>query len=240
VTTALPRCADTRLVKVGNRTLRFRVEGSGPPLLLLNGLTRPLESWEPFVAALSNRTVVTFDAPGIGESPEPIVPLSIKMLAAVAASVLDEVGLECVDVLGISHGGAVAQQFAATFPVRLNRLVLVATSCGVGSTLGNWRALNELTTESGARAWPEVASALWHSMAVACWSSLPFLGAIAAPTLVICGNEDTVTPLVNSRMLAGRIPNASLITLPGGHDLQDPQFANSLARVVDNFLEGVV
>ena len=227
MTTALPRCADTRLVKVGNRTLRFRVEGSGPPLLLLNGLTRPLESWEPFVAALS-------------ESPEPIVPLSIKMLAAVAASVLDEVGLECVDVLGISHGGAVAQQFAATFPVRLNRLVLVATSCGVGSTLGNWRALNELTTESGARAWPEVASALWHSMAVACWSSLPFLGAIAAPTLVICGNEDTVTPLVNSRMLAGRIPNASLITLPGGHDLQDPQFANSLARVVDNFLEGVV
>jgi pimeloyl-ACP methyl ester carboxylesterase len=240
VTVASPRLSDARLVKVGNRTLRIRVEGSGPGLLLLNGLTRPLESWEPFVAALSSRTIVSFDAPGIGESPEPVVPLSIKMLATVAASVLDEVGLDRVDVLGISHGGAVAQQFAVTYPGRLNRLVLVATSCGVGSTLGNWRALNDLTTESGAGAWPEVASALWHSMAVACWSSLPFLGAISAPTLVICGIEDTVTPLANSRMLARRIPNASLITVPGGHDLQDPQSADSLAHVVDNFLEGVL
>jgi len=240
VSAAPPRLCDARLVNVGNRTLRIRVEGSGPAVLLLNGLTRPLESWESFVAALSGRTIVTFDAPGIGESPEPIVPLSIKMLATVAASVLDEVGLECVDVLGISHGGAVAQQFAAIYPARVKRLVLVATSCGVGSAPGNWRALNDLTTESGARAWPEVASALWHSMAVACWSSLPFLGAIAAPTLVICGNEDTVTPPVNSRMLAGRIPNASLIMMPGGHDLQDPRSADSLARVVDNFLEGAV
>jgi pimeloyl-ACP methyl ester carboxylesterase len=239
VTTSPPRSYEGRLVKVGNRTLRIRVEGSGPALLLLNGLTRPLESWEPFVAALSERTIVTFDAPGIGESPEPILPLSIEMLATVAASVLDEVGLDRVDVLGISHGGAVAQQFAATYPARLRRLVLVATSCGVGSSPGDWRALNSLTTESGARAWPEVASALWHSMAIACWSSVPFLGAIAAPTLVICGTEDTVTPPANSRMLAGRIRDASLIMLAGGHDLQDPQSARPLAGAVDNFLEGL-
>jgi pimeloyl-ACP methyl ester carboxylesterase len=228
------------MVKVGNQTLRIGVEGSGPPLLLLNGLTRSLESWEPFVAALSERTVVTFDAPGVGESPERILPLSIKMLAAVAASVLDEVGLDRVDVLGISHGGAVAQQFAATYPARLNRLVLVATTCGVGSSLGTWRELNSLITESGARAWPEVASALWHSMAIACWSSLPFLGAISARTLVVCGTEDTVTPPANSRMLAGRIHDASLVMLPGGHDLQDAQSSEALARVVDNFLEGSV
>jgi pimeloyl-ACP methyl ester carboxylesterase len=227
-------------MKVGNRTLRIRVEGSGPALLLLNGLTRPLENWEPFVAALSERTIITFDAPGIGGSPEPILPLSIKMLAAVANSVLDEVGLDRVDVLGISHGGAVAQQFAATYPARLRRLVLVATSCGVGSAPGDWRALNNLTTESGVRAWPEMASAMWHSMAIACWSSLPFLGAISAPTLVVCGTEDTVTPPANSRMLAGRIPDASMIMLAGGHDLQDPRSAGDLARAVDNFLEGVV
>jgi pimeloyl-ACP methyl ester carboxylesterase len=240
VIVASPRSSDTRQVNVGKRTLRVRVQGSGPALLLLNGLTRPLESWEPFVAALSERTVVTFDAPGIGESPEPIVPLTIRMLATVAQSVLDEVGLDCVDVLGISHGGAVAQQFAVTYPARLNRLVLVATSCGVGSAPGNLKALTDLTTESGARAWPEVATALWHSLAVASWSSLPFLGAIDAHTLVICGSEDTVTPPANSRMLAGRIRGAELVMVPGGHDLQDPHSADSLARVVDDFLEGVV
>ena len=237
---ASPRSSDTRQVTVANRSLRVRVQGSGPALLLLNGLTRPLESWEPFVAALRERTVVTFDAPGIGESPEPLVPLSIKKLATVAQSVLDEVGFDRVDVLGISHGGAVAQQFAVTYPERLNRLVLVATSCGVGSAPGDLNALTDLTAESGARAWPEVATALWHSMAVACWSSLPFLGAIDAPTLVICGSEDTVTPPANSRLLAARIRGAVLATVPGGHDLQDPHSVASLARVVDNFLEGLV
>jgi pimeloyl-ACP methyl ester carboxylesterase len=240
VIAASPRSSDTRQVTVANRSLRVRVQGSGPALLLLNGLTRPLESWEPFVAALGERTVVTFDAPGIGESPEPMMPLSIEKLATVAQSVLDEVGLDRVDMLGISHGGAVAQQFAVTYPARLNRLVLVATSCGVGSAPGNLNALTDLTTESGARAWPEVATALWHSGAVACWSSLPFLGAIDAPTLVICGTEDTVTPPANSRMLAARIRGAALATLPGGHDLQGPDSAASLARVVDNFLDGVL
>ena len=113
-----------------------RVQGQGAPLLLLNGFTRPLESWEPFVEALSDRMVIRFDAPGVGASPVPYLPLTILQLADVAVSVLDEVGVERADVLGFSHGGAVAQQIAVSHPERVRALVLVSTSCGLGTTPG--------------------------------------------------------------------------------------------------------
>jgi poly(3-hydroxyalkanoate) depolymerase len=54
-------------------------------------------------------------------------------LAKVVAALLDELGLEEVDVLGVSFGGALAQQLAHNHPARVRRLVLCATSTGVVS-----------------------------------------------------------------------------------------------------------
>ena len=207
--------------------------------MLLNGLTRSLESWDPFVLALGDRTLVSFDAPGVGQSPPPILPLSIAQLAELAVSILDEVGLDQVDVLGFSHGGAVAQQFAFQYPSRIRRLVLVATSCGAGATLSSWNTLDGLGVASKFNR-SQATSAIWRTMAISAWSSIPFLGAIVAPTLVVCGINDRVAPIANSRSLAGRIPNASLVVLPDGHDLQEPEPAVALARVVDSFLGAVV
>lgn len=219
--------------------MHVRVQGHGDPLLLLNGLTRPLESWDTFIRALGDRTIVSFDAPGVGQSPSPILPLSIAQLAELAASVLDEVGLDRVDVLGFSHGGAVAQQFAFHYPSKVRRLVLVATSCGAGATLSSWNTLDGLGVASKLNR-SQATSAIWRTMAISTWSSIPFLGAIAAPTLVVCGSKDRVAPIANSRSLAARIPDASLIVLPDGHDLQRPEPAAALARVVDTFLGAVV
>jgi pimeloyl-ACP methyl ester carboxylesterase len=217
----------------------MHVEGDGAPLLLINGITRPIKSWEPFTRELRGRTVVSFDAPGAGDSPTPVLPLSIPSLAALAAAVLDAAGLADADVLGFSHGGAVAQQLAADFPERVRRLILVATSCGVGSTPGRKRdALAALGTADGASAWPQSdpMGLLWQSLAFSNWSSIPFLGAIRAPTLVVCGTGDTIVPPVNSRVLAGRIPGASLVMLQGGHDLQRAESARALARTIEEFL----
>ena len=225
------------LVTSGNGLeVHVRVQGEGAPLLLLNGFTRPLESWEPFVEALDERTVISFDAPGVGGSPVPYLPLTIALLADVAVSVLDEAGFDRVDVLGFSHGGAVAQQMAVSYPQRVRRLVLVSTSCGVGTTLGAIDSLDQAAMGSGARKWSGALGALWHSMAITSWSSIPFLGAITAPTLVVCGTHDSVAPPSNSRSLAQRIPDASLVMLAGGHDLQLAEPAKALARTVERFL----
>jgi len=223
---------------VRGHRVRIRVEGSGQPLLLLNGLTRPLESWGPFIEMLSGRTVVSFDAPGVGGSPTPILPLPITTLAGIAASVLDEAGLDTADVLGFSYGGAVAQQLAADDPARIRRLVLVSTSCGLGSTPGSEAVLRGLRAPSDARSWPrsDAVGALWHSLAISSWSSIPFLGAIRIPTLVVCGANDRVVPPANSRLLARRIPGARLSMLPAGHDVQRRGPARLLLNAVEPFL----
>ena len=49
------------------------------------------------------------------------------------------------------------------------------------------------------------------------WSSLPFLGLVRQPTLVIGGDDDPIIPVVNPRMQARLIPHARLHVYHGGH-----------------------
>jgi poly(3-hydroxyoctanoate) depolymerase len=230
---------DSRVPCVSGIKIAMQVQGKGDPLLVINGLARPLQSWDPFTAALQGRTVVSFDVPGVGGSPTPLRPLSIAELAILAEEVLDAAGLADADVLGYSHGGAVAQQLAHDAPNRVRGLILASTSCGIGATPGN-RAdiLRSLGHSLDGMPWPlpDPLGLLWQSLAVSNWSSIPFLGSIQAPTLVVSGSRDSVVPPSNSRVLAGRIPNATLILLPGrGHDLQRGDSAKALARTVRDF-----
>jgi poly(3-hydroxyoctanoate) depolymerase len=241
MTVAVSRGGPTgfRTVDVRGFPLRFRVQGSGDPLLLLNGLTRPLESWEPFTAAIRGRQVISVDAPGVGASAAPRLPVPVSLLAGLAMAVLDEVGVARADVLGFSHGGAVAQQLAIDAPGRVRRLVLAATSCGVGASAGHLSLRRLLAPPGDDRSWPrpDALGTMWHALAISGWSSIPFLGAIAARTLVVSGERDRVVPPGNSRLLARRIPGAELALLAAGHDLQRSGPAQLLADAVDEFLQ---
>ena len=134
--------SDTFVLSIRGLRIAARTTGSGDPVLLLNGMSRPMASWSSFTDALRGRTVITFDGPGVGASETPVVPYSMPMLADVAVRVLDAVGVEKADVVGYSHGGAVAQQIAIGHPTRVNRLVLLSTSCGVGAVPGRGRDVN--------------------------------------------------------------------------------------------------
>jgi poly(3-hydroxyoctanoate) depolymerase len=144
VTTGRPPASargEPRLVDVDGHRLRVSVAGSGPPLLLLNGFGVGIELWDPLREALRGVRTIAFDPPGVGESSIPRLPVSIRALAHLATRVLDELGDGTVDVLGVSMGGAVAQELAHRAPERVGRAVLCATSCGLGSTPGNPLAL---------------------------------------------------------------------------------------------------
>jgi pimeloyl-ACP methyl ester carboxylesterase len=78
---------------------------------------------------------------------------------------------------------------------------------------------------------------LWQVAAISTWSSIPVLGCIDAPTLVICGDHDTAVPPANSRLLAARIRDARLVMIRAGHDLQKPGPAAIVAQLVEQFLE---
>jgi poly(3-hydroxyalkanoate) depolymerase len=120
--------------------------GEGEPLLLLSGLGCNVDLWAPFVERFPGRRLISFDAPGAGRSSTPICPISVESLAALAVAVLDNRRVVQTDVIGYSYGGAVAQQLAYDYPERLKRLVLAATTCGVGSVLGSLDALAILAT----------------------------------------------------------------------------------------------
>jgi poly(3-hydroxyalkanoate) depolymerase len=107
--------------------------GSGPPLLLINGIGASLETWRPLARRLcASRRLILFDVPGTGGSGRLRTPLRMPGMARLAVDLLDQLGDERVDVLGYSWGGAVAQQLARDAPKRVRGLVLVATSPGRG------------------------------------------------------------------------------------------------------------
>ena len=116
----------------GGLRLRVARTGSGPPLLLVTGIGANLDMWEPFLGYVPGREVIAFDPPGAGGSPRPPRPLRMPGLAAIVESLLDELGLDEVDVLGYSFGGALAQQLARRAPERVRRLILCATAPGLG------------------------------------------------------------------------------------------------------------
>lgn len=122
------------LREIDGRTLRVGVRpGHDPastPLLLFNGIGANIELVEPFLDALPGREAVVFDVPGVGGSPTPKLPYRLRMIARIAAHLLDQLEHDEVDVLGVSWGGTLAQQFAFQFPRRCRRLILAATSPG--------------------------------------------------------------------------------------------------------------
>lgn len=119
-------------VRVGRHDVHVSYRpGTGTPLLMCNGIGASLGMLQPFVDALDpSIPVVRFDAPGVGGSRLPRVPYTFATLAHTLGGVLDRLGIDRVDVLGISWGGGLAQQFAFQHPRRCRRLVLVSTATG--------------------------------------------------------------------------------------------------------------
>jgi poly(3-hydroxyalkanoate) depolymerase len=130
---------DEALISVLGQQLRVEIRmGTGVPLVICNGIGASLEVLDPFVEHLDpSSTVVRFDAPGTGGSPDSVFPYRLPYLATALAALLKKVGIidrragkPQIDVLGVSWGGALAQQFAFQNPHRCRRLILVSTGTG--------------------------------------------------------------------------------------------------------------
>jgi len=128
------RQGGVRMITVENQRLRVAIHpgnGSRTPLLMMNGVGVNLELLQPFIDELDQaREVIRFDVPGIGGSPMPAIPYRFPSLAYLVARMLDHLGYTQVDVLGVSWGGVLAQQFALHHSPRCRQLILASTATG--------------------------------------------------------------------------------------------------------------
>jgi pimeloyl-ACP methyl ester carboxylesterase len=83
----------------------------------------------------------------------------------------------------------------------------------------------------------ETLAALYRMAPLFGWTSLPWLWAIGHPTLVIAGDDDPVTPLVNHRVIASLMPRATLHTVRGGGHLVLLDSAHEVGPVISSFLQ---
>jgi 3-oxoadipate enol-lactonase len=120
------------LVRIGESELDVERGGSGPPLLLIMGMSGTALTWgEGFLEDLrADFDVIAFDHRGVGASTRLDGEITTAEMAADAAGLLDELGIESAHVLGISMGGMVAQELALGWPDRVRTLTLGCTYCG--------------------------------------------------------------------------------------------------------------
>jgi poly(3-hydroxyalkanoate) depolymerase len=252
-------------VEVCGTTLRVAVwpgKRARTPLLLFNGIGASLELLAPFADALLDIETIAFDVPGTGESSLPPLPYRLWMLSMLASRMLSALGYRTVDVLGVSWGGAVAQQFALQNPRRCRRLVLAATSQGFLMVPPKLSVLAKFLTPrrfndpvfrraiageiygGKARAQPGVIREfrktsrrgyLMQQFAILGWTSLPWLPLLRQPTLIMAGDDDPVIPLVNAQWMARLIRNSRLHVFNDGH-LFLISDALEAGRVVREFL----
>jgi pimeloyl-ACP methyl ester carboxylesterase len=221
-------------------------EGSGRAVLLLHGIGGSAASCAGVAAALvaSGARAIAWDAPGYGESADPGDDADVDYPARVLA-LLDDLGLDRVDLFGTSWGGVIATEVAARAPERVRTLVLADSTRGSGTAPDKAAAMRSRVADlagSGAEAFaaaraprlvapdcdPAVADAVRAEMArvrlagyrgaaeyMATTDTAELLPALSVPTLVLVGEHDVVTGVAESRLLADRIPGARLVVVPG-------------------------
>jgi poly(3-hydroxyalkanoate) depolymerase len=235
---------------VDGRTLRVAVWRARKattklPILFFNGIGANIEAMAPMAELLDDRDFITFDMPGIGGSPDPVVPYNAILMARIAALLLDRFDMPLVDVMGVSWGGAMAQQFALQNGARTNKLILAATSAGMLMVPGNPAALVKMadprryidpdfmakhfktlyggmvgnkSEHIGRITPPSKTGYFYQLMAMMGWTSAPFLPFLKTETLIMMGDDDQIVPLANGKFLNFLIPNSELFVVEnGGH-----------------------
>ena len=132
--------------------LYYEEAGEGEPLLMVMGLGTDHLGWMLQVPEFSKHyRVITFDNRDVGQSKQADGPYEVADMARDALALADHLELDTFHLLGMSMGGAIAQEMALLAPERLRTLTLVVTFAGGG----NWAA-------ERARLWSEIRGLIDH------------------------------------------------------------------------------
>lgn len=229
--------------------IAYSTAGSGPPLVVVPGWTTHLRwFWEEPVSLLfgpltEHLTLITYDKHGCGLSDRDRNVFTMETERYDVEALTDHLGLDSFNLMGVSEGGTVAADYAATHPERVDKLVLYAcTAYGAGLApeafrksfvdiiRAAWGVGSNVMTDMllpNADAAQQAEFARWQRESASAdvaastmemlytWDIRPELPAIAAPTLVIHRRDSRAFPPENGRVLASGIPNARAVIFDG-------------------------
>jgi pimeloyl-ACP methyl ester carboxylesterase len=221
---------ESHQVCIGDLDQHYRTLGSGPPLLLLHGLTDSWRTWRPHITALAaQHQLIIPDLRGHGDTPDSLSMLSPGQVARDMFALLDTLGINQVQIIGYSFGGHVALRMASLKPDRVEALISVA---GAHRLLGAAQKKHEeLAHEVLQPGWWLSEVSTWHPggenqvrqlwrTGVASVLAADFamsdsaVAGIRARTLIIQGDRDEFFPVDVPLDLYHRIPKAQLWLIP--------------------------
>nr|WP_300377027.1 alpha/beta fold hydrolase [Henriciella sp.] len=202
----------------------------------MNGVGTSLEIAAPLAARFPGRRFIAVEMPGSGLTEASHMPLPPPLLARMTVEAARQLGAPRFDLIGLSIGGALAQQVTLQYRDRVARLVLAGTCSGFSMMPHDWSedsllatmnpflaVLNDLMSDMTGPHLNELVAPAPAAMAAqfasfAGWSSLPFLPFVQTPTLVLAGARDRLVAPSNALQLATFMPNAEHRILPdAGH-----------------------
>ncbi|WP_439878690.1 alpha/beta fold hydrolase [Pseudomonas prosekii] len=231
----------TRQLIIENLQLNVSICGQGSPLLLLNGLGGLIRTFDLLREELGDYMTITLDVPGVGKSQMPRWPMRLPRHADLIAEMLKQLGIEQVDVFGVSWGGALAQEFALRHPSMVRRLILAATSTGPvvlvkpadiveffsksksakphkqGRSRTSIQALLRFGVVKGMLS-ANPRTYYYQLAALVGWTSLLRLSRLRQRTLILTGDRDPLVQVYNAHILRRIIRHAELHVMKGeGH-----------------------
>lgn len=235
--------------------------GAGVPVVLIHGLAADHQMWNEVIAQLAPRhRVIAYDVRGHGAAAGAAKPYSVPVFAADLKGLLDSLQIQQAHIYGMSMGGAIAQQFAVSYPERIKSLALIATfskaqpgfalrgqsavkdgiDAQIAPTLTRWftpaaLAVNgpgvQYARASVLNVQPEDWLASWTSLSTVAF--FPQLSSIKVPTKVIAGELDvSCPPELMKNDIAAQIPGAKFVIIPGASHMVTLVKAKELAVVL--------
>ncbi len=252
------------------RNVSIRRSGNGPQLVLLHCLGVDHRLWDIAAAGLERDfSLISYDFPGHGETILSPRAYGVEDLSAQLAALFEREGIARADVGGISLGGLVAQHFAATYPERVDRLMLLDTTPRYTDEMRQmWVVRAQQARTQGVASLLDSLLPVWFTpefiagdpsavryvrecfhgdsgegYALACEALgaadlRPLAARISAPTLVVCGDQESAAFQDAARWLTDNIKGAQLQSLsPARHAsvLEQPTAFVNAARA---FLAG--
>ena len=234
-----------------------------PPVILIHGAGGTHLHWSPQARRIPGQRILAIDLPGHGKS-NGLGSQSIDDYASRVVEFLDELKFSTAVIVGHSMGSAIALELALNFPQRVIGLGLV----GSGARLRVATSILEATSsqhtfpqaiklvndmafspsasprmkELAEQRMAETRPTVLHGDFVACnaFDVMPRLGEISAPTLILCGTEDALTPLKYAEYLNTRIAKSRLVTFPGAGHMVMLEQPEAVAAALGEFVDTIV